>query len=140
MAVAAATLLAPRRVEEPSELKLDNPLQLRTALTFGVLLTVIPLVAAGAERWAGQAGVYVTAFAAGLADVDAITLSLARAAGRSVDADTAERAIVVAVLANTLAKSVLATAIGGVPMLRWASSILLTALLVGAATAIVTLG
>jgi len=140
MAVAAATIFGARWVVEPGEVKLDNPLQLRTALAFGLLLSVIPLAAAGAERWVGEAGVYATALIAGLADVDAITLSLARAAGRSMDAVIAERAIVVAVLANTAVKAALAASIGGVPMLRWASSILLAALLVGAATAIVTLG
>jgi uncharacterized membrane protein (DUF4010 family) len=48
---------------------------------------------------------------AGLGDVDAITLSMARLAG--VTPGVAAIAILVAVIANSLSKTVLATVIGG---------------------------
>lgn len=138
IAVAAAVLTA-RRVAEAAEVDLDNPLQLRAALVFGLLLSVIPIISQGAERAFGATGVYATAALAGLADVDAIALSLARAAGRGIDAATAERAVIVAVLSNTAVKALLAGVIGGCPMLRWASSTLLAALAAAAVTAVLTL-
>ena len=125
--------------ETSAEIELDNPLQLRTALIFGALLSIIFVAAAGAERTFGSAGVYATALLAGLADVDAIVLTLARGAGRSMDTSVAERALVVAVLTNTAVKAGLAAVIGGYPMLRWASSTLLIALLAAGATALLTL-
>ncbi|MBC8449945.1 MAG: DUF4010 domain-containing protein [Chloroflexi bacterium] len=54
----------------------------------------------------GATGVYVSSVAAGLADVDAITLSMAQlsqAAG-GLSLRTAERAIVLATMANTAVK------------------------------------
>jgi uncharacterized membrane protein (DUF4010 family) len=136
--------LARPRAREGSKaesLQLSNPLQLRAALTFGALLVVLFVASEGLRRWLGDAGAYAVAAAAGLLDVDAVTLAMAEDAARGVlDPSTAQRAIALAVLVNTGAKAVLAAALGGLPMLRSASAVLAIALLAGAVTAIVTLG
>jgi uncharacterized membrane protein (DUF4010 family) len=124
----------------PTDVGLTNPLQLRTALTFGVILSALFIAAAALQAELGEAGVYATAAVAGLVDVDAIGVALARGAGRTLDPGTASRAIVVATLVNTASKAGLAAALGGSAMLRTASVTLLVALLAAAATAVLTLG
>jgi uncharacterized membrane protein (DUF4010 family) len=126
--------------EVSAELKLNNPLQLSAALGFGLLLSVFFIAAQALQSGLGDAGIYAMAAVAALIDVDAIGLSLAQAAGGTVSEVAAERAIVLAVLVNTAVKAGLAAVLGGLPMLRWASSILAVAVVCGAATAVVTLG
>jgi len=83
-----------------------NPFELSTALKFGVLYAVVLVISKAAEVYAGDAGVYVSSFLAGLPDVDAVTLSMAqltRAEGGLAPV-TGARAIVIGAMANTLAK------------------------------------
>ena len=138
--LAAAASIALRRDSAPAEaVPLSNPLQLRTALGFGLLLTVLFIAAAALQRGLGDAGIYAMAGIAGLFDVDAITLTLSRQAGSALATVTAERAIAVAALVNTATKAVLASALGGAALLRSATAILALALLAAGGTAIVTL-
>ena len=62
------------------ELPLRNPMELLPALGFGLLLAAIMLLAEAFRAWLGDTGIYVLATISGIADVDAITLSLARMA------------------------------------------------------------
>ena len=131
--------LSSRKAVPATEIKLANPLQLKAALVFGALLSVLSLASAALQDWLGDPGVYAVAAIAGLADVDAIGLSLAQAAGRTISEETAQRAIVLAVLVNTATKAGIATVLGGYPMLRWAGGTLIAALAVAALTAALTL-
>jgi uncharacterized membrane protein (DUF4010 family) len=117
-AVAAAWLI--RRPLEPDTpeingggavLSLKNPLAIGTALTFGLLLAAVTLAAAALEAWIGARGVYVLAAVSGLADVDAITLSMTQSMGTAAHA--AALAIMIAVAVNTVAKAVMARVVGG---------------------------
>ena len=85
-----------------------NPFELKPALTFGLLYAVILVVANAAKMYLGDTGVYLSSIASGLADVDAITLSMAQLsqpdADASVDLQTAARAIVLAAASNTVVK------------------------------------
>ena len=131
--IGAAWIARRRPPATPGDIRLANPLQLQSALGFGLLLSAFFIAAEALRRWLGDTGVYAMAAAAGLADVDAISLTLARAAGRSVAPDTAARAIVLATLVNTAVKASLAALLGGPRLLRSASLILGVAL-AGAAT------
>jgi uncharacterized membrane protein (DUF4010 family) len=139
--LAGLAWIARRRMalRDGAEIKLSNPLQLPAALGFGLALSVIFVAAAGLQRALGDVGIYATAAAGAVVDVDPIALTLARTAGRSVAPATAERAIVLALLVNTAAKAGLAAILGGMPMLRSASAILGAALLASAVTAWLTL-
>jgi uncharacterized membrane protein (DUF4010 family) len=138
--VAAAFTLRRARTEAPAEVRLSNPLQLSTALTFGALLTVLSIATAGIRLWLGDAGTYAVAAITGLVDVDAITLTLARnAASGGLEPLTAARGIVIAALVNTGVKAGIAAALGGSAMLRSATAILAAALAAGAVTALLTL-
>ncbi len=137
---AVITTLLRRRADAPGEVALTNPLQLSTALTFGVLLVVLFIASAALRQWLGDAGTYAVAAIAGLVDVDAITITLAQAAANGgLEPLTAARAIALAALVNTAVKGGLAAVLGGAPMLRSAALVLGVALLAGAVTAVVTL-
>ena len=138
--LAAALLFLRTRKDAPAEVKLSNPLQLSTALTFGALLVVLFIASAGLRMWLGDAGTYAIATAAGFVDVDAVTLTLARgAASGGLEPVTAARGIAIAAIVNTGVKAGIAAVIGGRPMLRTACAVLAAALLASAATALLTL-
>lgn len=98
--------------DEPAGL--HNPFRLREALRLGLVYVVIRVAAAAAWEHFGQGGLLVSAAAAGLADVDAIALSVARmhADGR-VESGPAVSAVLVAAVANTLVKAGIAAVLGG---------------------------
>jgi uncharacterized membrane protein (DUF4010 family) len=96
---------------EPEELR--NPFRLGPALLFGVVFAVVLLVSEYAHEWFGASGVYATAFLSGLADVDAITITLSKlAADGAVSAPVATTGIVIAAVANTFVKVALAWLLG----------------------------
>jgi uncharacterized membrane protein (DUF4010 family) len=95
-----------QRTREEGGVVVSNPFELGPAVKFGLLYAVILLVSKAALTYLGNTGVYLSSILAGLADVDAITLSMAelsRVAG-GVDLITAERAIVLAAMSNTVVK------------------------------------
>lgn len=92
---------------------LRSPLELRTALLFGLLLALVLLLGRALQAGFGNAGVLALAAASGVADVDAIALSLAHMGDAVVALKTAVAGLVIAAATNTLAKGVLAVAIGG---------------------------
>ena len=100
------------------KLPLHNPLELKSALQFGLLLSVILVLAEALRAWQGDAGIYLLAFVSGIGDVDAITLSMARMSTQDLPAEVAERAILIATLTNTLMKGVLVATIAGKEMTR----------------------
>ncbi|MDX1740144.1 MAG: MgtC/SapB family protein [Rhodothermales bacterium] len=105
--------------KQEEEDRFKNPFELGPALTFGLLFAVVLLIAKAATMYLGDAGVYLSSVVAGLADVDAITLSMAELSrDRSVvDLITAARAIVLAVASNTLVKGGIVVSTGS-PELR----------------------
>jgi uncharacterized membrane protein (DUF4010 family) len=95
-----------------------NPFELGQAIRFGLLFGVVTLVARAAQVYFGNPGLYFAGAFAGLTDVDAITLSMANLARADPDMrSVAARAVLIAVLANTLVKGALAVFLGA-PELR----------------------
>lgn len=90
-----------------------NPLELGAALRFGALLAAIMVLAAGLEAALGDAGVLILSAASGIADVDAITLSLARMSPAELSLEIAAGGIVTAAGVNSVVKGLLAAGIGG---------------------------
>ena len=116
--LAAAVLLWRAPKSEPAgEFRLSNPFELGPALKFGALLTGIMLLTRAATEWLGDAGVYLLALVSGLADVDAINLSLSRMAGESLALELAAAGILLAAVSNTAVKAALAGLGGGVRLL-----------------------
>lgn len=96
------------------EVALQNPFQLKRAAAWGLALASVLLVSAAARAWFGDRGLLVAASISGLADVDAITLAVgSQVRGVGLPAATAVLAIILAIGANTLAKSIFAWFSGG---------------------------
>jgi uncharacterized membrane protein (DUF4010 family) len=115
----AAWALRPGGAGEPgAAIELSNPLQLRAALVFGLVLAALFVASAGLEARLGNAGIYATAAIAGSVDVDAIGLTLARNAAQGSSEIAAARGIVIAVVVNTAVKGALAAVIGGQRLAR----------------------
>lgn len=79
-------------------------LDLKSALVFGIIYAVITLVVSYANDRFGQSGLLISSAIAGLSDIDAITISVSKLAGNSVDNAIALNAILIATLSNTLVK------------------------------------
>ena len=99
--------------DDSPSLSVNNPLELGTALRFGVLLAVIMLAGELAADVFGDAGVLVLAAISGVADLNAITLSIARMNDASVTQTLAVTGILIAVLTNSLFKSGFSAVVGG---------------------------
>ncbi len=116
--LAVATYLYLRgRGEEKAESdrsEFSNPFRLGPAIQFGLLYGVILIASKAASMYLGDRGVYLSAFVSGVADVDAITLSMAnlsRGDGSIAD-PVAANAIAIAAATNTLVKGGIVWAIG----------------------------
>ncbi len=94
-------------------LRLDNPFEFSMALKFGLLLSAIMLLVRAAEDWAGESGILALSLLSGVADVDAINLSLSRLSGQTIALSTAALGIVLACISNTLVKAGIAIVSGG---------------------------
>ena len=97
--------------EEPA---FKNPFRLWPALQFGLLYGVILIISKAASEYFGDTGVYLSAFASGIADVDAITLSLAELSigDGPIAKSTAANAIAIAAATNTLVKGGIVLVLG----------------------------
>ena len=87
--------------------------QNEAALSFGVLLALVMLLGKALQDSIGEAGVLALSAASGVADVDAITLSLARMSHDNLELRIAVTGIVIAATINSLVKGGMATVIGG---------------------------
>jgi uncharacterized membrane protein (DUF4010 family) len=108
-----------RKKEESAEARLEvkNPMELSRALQFAALFAVVLFAATAAHHYFGSAGAYVASAIAGLTDVDAVTVSMARLAHENVlSAGTANASILLACSVNTLVKGGIAMVIGGRPL------------------------
>ncbi len=126
----------PKKIAETPEVA--NPLELVPALFFAGLLSIIMLASRWLEATFGPEGVYAVAFASGLADVDALTLSVSRFARDGLDLQVASIAIIVAVVTNTLVKIGLTAIAGSAAMMRHAARALIVVAIAGAASAAAT--
>jgi uncharacterized membrane protein (DUF4010 family) len=86
---------------------------LRTAIAFGLLYTLVLLGVAAGRRYLGQAGLFAVAALSGLTDMDAITLSTAQLVkGGTLDPDVGWRVILVGGMMNLVFKGGVVAALG----------------------------
>ncbi len=98
---------------ESGRLKLTDPFELTTVLKFGLILTAITAATKLLTRIGSGQGVYALAAFSGIADVDAMTLSMSRQASDAASTTLATNAILIVVAVNTIAKAALGWATGG---------------------------
>jgi uncharacterized membrane protein (DUF4010 family) len=107
-----------QKTYKKEDLEFANPFELGPALKFGLIYAVILLGSKAAQVYFGDTGVYVSSFVSGLADLNAITLSMIDLVqGGGVSMTVAARAIVIAAMANTVFKGGMALVTGS-PGLR----------------------
>lgn len=113
LAAGCALFLFGSAGRERPRLEISNPLELATALKMAAFIVAVLLASELLRRWLGPVGVYLVAAVSGIADVDAVTISMSRLGGGDLNLDTAARAILIAVAVNTASKSIMAAATGG---------------------------
>jgi uncharacterized membrane protein (DUF4010 family) len=115
-------------------LKLTNPFELKTVLKFGLLLTAITAATKLLTRIGTGQGVYVLALFSGIADVDAMTLSMSRQAADPGSVTLAANAILIVVAVNTVAKAVIGWMTGGAEFGKRMMAAAVVAIAAGGAT------
>ena len=83
-----------------------NPLELRSALVFGVLFVAVLYVTHLVLVYLGHAGLYALAALMGLTDVDPFLLGLTQSAGTLTPVALAASGIIIAAATNNLAKGI----------------------------------
>ncbi len=111
-----------------------SPFDLGTALGFGLFLALMAVLVPTAREWLGHSGIYALSALSGLADVDAILISLARQQGAgALPAATTAVSLGLAALTNSVVKASIAWSTGGSAMGRQVTLGLCLSLLAGAA-------
>jgi len=117
-----------RQSTSPAEVELNNPVELGAALGFAGVLSILFVLVRAAQGWFGDTGIYALSAISGIADVDAVSLSLAQATRGNLPLAVGSTGILIAAMVNTVVKALLATFIGGWLLARWCATILLSAL------------
>jgi len=105
-----------RRKAQPQDtaLQLKNPMELESALKFGLVFAAILVLSRAAYYHFGNSGIYTAGALSGLADVDAFTISSAKLAQQGVLAkNVAGSSILLAGAMNTIVKGSIASIMGG---------------------------
>lgn len=114
---------------------LRNPFSLTSAARFALFFAVILLLVALVQKYMPPQGLYLVAGLAGLTDVDAITLSMARLARDSGAITVALRAVVIAAVTNTVVKTGMVIALGSRDLARRIVPVALVILVAGLVSA-----
>jgi uncharacterized membrane protein (DUF4010 family) len=118
--------------EDSVDVEPSNPFRIRPAVVFGVFFGVVLLVSREGAGAFGDTGVYATAFFSGLADVDAITLSLGSlSAEGEISGATATVGVIIGAATNTFVKFGIAAFFGGRELGKKVGLVLVTTALTG---------
>ncbi len=96
-----------------------NPAQFKSALVFGLLYGLILLAVAFTKEQFGDSGLYIISIIGGLANKDAITLSLSQLIKGGVEVSLGWRLIMTAVISNMVFKVIVALLLGNRPLSKW---------------------
>ena len=118
LAYIAVLYFTSRRGHISQNIEFKNPFDLKEALIMGIIFGATLSLIKLANDQVGDIGVYAVAFISGIADVDAIILSLSSLAKNGLNPLTAHYAIVIAVVTNTLVKMGLVFVLGKTPLFR----------------------
>ncbi|MBZ5669428.1 MAG: MgtC/SapB family protein [Acidobacteriia bacterium] len=100
--------------QQETALEVKNPMELGSAIKFGLIFAGVLFISRAAYYYFGSSGIYAAGALAGLADVDAFTISAAGLARQGVLArSTAGGSILLAGAMNTLVKGGIAAFLGG---------------------------
>jgi uncharacterized membrane protein (DUF4010 family) len=130
----AMVVLARRRTQPSSDGPgVANPFQLREAIRWAIVYAAVLFAVAFARHRFGPWGVVAASVLAGVADLDAITLSLAALSGGELQPEVAAGGIAIATLTNTVVKGAYAVWRGEAAYRRTLLAILGTVFVAGVA-------
>lgn len=101
---------------ERNPIIIDNPLDLPAVLKFGALLAAVMVLSKIVTKFAGSSGAYALALISGVADVDAISLTMASQGVGEIGARAAALSVLLAIFSNTIVKAAISWAVGGFGM------------------------
>jgi len=104
--------------EIPQNIEFKNPFSIKEALIMGLVFGATLALITLSNRYVGDMGVYAVAIVSGIADVDAIILSLSSLAKNGLNATTAQYAILIAIISNSFAKAALVLFFGNIALFR----------------------
>ena len=87
------------------KIELTSPFTLKPALKFAAVFALVLAFLKLAQVYLSSHGVYLISFLSGLAEMDAITVSLSQLAGTSLPLEIAARGIIIGVVANIATKT-----------------------------------
>lgn len=94
------------------KIPLGDPLNIKNAAFFGVFYTGILVLMSYASSTYGAKGIYISSAISALTDIDAIAISVSKLGGTTIKILTAQNAILLATLANTIFKITIAVWMG----------------------------
>lgn len=101
-----------RARQDTSQASIANPFSLTAALTFGAIYALILLAVRAAEQVFGAGGMFVAAALSAVADVDAVSIALARLGPGPSGWHDPAAAVTLALVVNTLVKLAIAAVMG----------------------------
>jgi uncharacterized membrane protein (DUF4010 family) len=107
-----------KRENISQDFKFNNPFDLKEALMMGLIFGATLAIIGIVNRYVGDAGVLAASFVSGFADVDAIILSLSTLSKTTLNPLTAQHAIVLAIVSNTIVKMILVLILGKMVLFR----------------------
>jgi uncharacterized membrane protein (DUF4010 family) len=113
------------------KIDLKSPLSLKSALEFGALFALILALVKVADFYLASRGVYVVSLISGIADVDAITVSLSQLAKTTLDLETATKGILLAALTNVSVKGGMSWFIGGKQFRKYVVGLFTSLVIIG---------
>ncbi len=101
------------------KLPLGEPLNIKSAIVFGLLYTGVLILVSYASSEYGDKGIYLSSAISALTDIDAIAISVSKLGGDTINFLTAQNAIILATLANTIVKIGIAVFSGSKDMKKY---------------------
>lgn len=86
------------------DIKIANPFELKSAFLFAIIFAVVIFGAKAAQVYLGSGGLILASAFAGFSSVDAIVLSLSKLSTENLTIAVAEKAIIIALISNTIVK------------------------------------
>jgi len=93
-----------KKQQAVDKIVLGDPLNIKNAVFFGIFYMGILLLVSYANNVYGSKGIYVSSAISALTDIDAIAISVSKLGGVTMDLLTAQNAILLATLSNTIVK------------------------------------
>jgi len=124
---------APAARHHADRADISNPFSLKSALVFAIVYSGIVLGVRAAQVYLGQGGIFLMATISGFADVDAVTIALARQGPLDDGWKQPAAAVTLATVVNNLFKAGLAAGAGGGAFRRLAAWTLIIMSALGAA-------